>query len=406
MMTPMNPRRHTRTGPLTTWIRVLLVFSLTVAVLSSLPAGAVPPDPGGNANDRDTAASAPVGAAPESVEGDENTDAEQAADTTTRRSPITGPLIGGGKYTVAPDEYHRGELVVIGGSLDMLGEQHGEIVLIGAHARIAGPVHGEVVAVASKVSLEDGARLEEGLVNVLGSLDEADGVEIRKQRVDLPLIDLSYFATGKSIFWVLLWLVFWIKLVTTAFLFLAIIVVAALVPGRIELAAEVFPAHWGRSFLFGLLACVGAALCIVLLAVSIIGIPLAMILGIAMKVIKWIGLAAIFLATGRQLLRSMTARTPSYFPGVLLGFFLFAIVNFIPIFGGILMLLLSITGIGLMVVTRLGTRVPGEPGKTAARTGGGKAPPPGGSGPGVSPPTAAEPASPPEVPPEGLGPAR
>jgi hypothetical protein len=74
----------------------------------------------------------------------------------------------GGSARVDADERVRGDVVVIGGSLDVEGEVHGDITVIGGSARF-GPeaiAHREVTVVGGRVTRAPGARFSRGVNEV------------------------------------------------------------------------------------------------------------------------------------------------------------------------------------------------------------------------------------------------
>src|SRR5437867_9836973 len=212
----------------------------------------------------------------------------------------------------------------------------------------------------SKIKVLDGTVIRGSLVNVCGSVEKAPEAEVGKDFVDLALLDFSRFVQGGSILSFLLWFVFWIKILKAAFLSLAVVALAAIFTDRIALCAGVLPGALGRSFLFGLLCWVGAVFSIIVMAITLIGIPFAILAGLVFKLVWWGGIAAVSCAAGQQIGRNVFGRSLSYFSATLLGYLLFVIVYLIPFFGGLVMGILGLIGLGLMAITRLGTRIPGS----------------------------------------------
>jgi hypothetical protein len=82
----------------------------------------------------------------------------------------------GGSARVDVDERVRGDVVVIGGSLDVEGEVHGEITVIGGSARF-GPeaiVHREVTVVGGRVRRAPGAQFSRGVNEVSFDMFDLD----------------------------------------------------------------------------------------------------------------------------------------------------------------------------------------------------------------------------------------
>jgi hypothetical protein len=109
-----------------------------------------------------------------------------------------------------------------------------------------------------------------------------------------------------------------------------------------------------------------------LLAISVIGIPVAILLHLLFLVLKVMGLAGIFHFIGARLGRSMS-REMSLLGAVFIGFLIFSIVMILPHFFGIVGLAVAIVirlmfwflfecpAIGLILLTRAGGRPRTQP---------------------------------------------
>jgi hypothetical protein len=290
---------------------------------------------------------------------------------------------------VAKGEVHRDDIVCILGKARVEGEVTGDVVVILGSLDISGTVRGDVVGILSPTHVREGAEIDGDLVSIGGPLDRAPGSNVGGQEVKLNFLDMIPFLRHG---WAGLWkLLFLIKLAKLAGLFLMLLLVTALVPRRISIVAAAFPSRWPMSILAGLLAyCATLVLCF-LLAVTIIGIPLAIALWFAAKVIKWIGLASILFLMGHTLGRNVLQRELSHFAAVLGGFAVYAVISLVPFFGGVFGMTMSVLALGIAILTRFGS----EEGWKKA----GAAP-----GPGVAPPPSASPGAPPVYPPaQGAG---
>jgi hypothetical protein len=108
------------------------------------------------------------------------------------------------------------------------------------------------------------------------------------------------------------------------------------------------------SFALGFVANLFLGLLIALLFALCVSAPLAIALIAAVVITKWMGLAAIYLAVGRSLGRTFFSRELSYFASILTGFLLFALIGAIPFLGWFVSCILSVTGLGLMLLSRFG----------------------------------------------------
>lgn len=254
---------------------------------------------------------------------------------------------------VAKGEVHDDDIVCIMGKVHVEGEVTGDVVVIMGSLDISGTVRGDVVGIMSPTHIEETARIDGDLVSIGGPLDRATGSRIEGEEVKLNFLDAVPFLRGG---WAGLWkLLYLIKLAKLAGLFLMLLLVTALVPRRISIIAAAFPDRWPMSILAGLIAyCATLVLCVVL-AITLIGIPLAIALWFAAKGIKWIGLASILFLMGHTLGRNILKRDLSHFAAVLGGFAVYAVISLVPIFGGIFAMCMSILSLGIAIMTRFGS---------------------------------------------------
>jgi cytoskeletal protein CcmA (bactofilin family) len=83
----------------------------------------------------------------------------------------------GGKVDV-PGEV-RGDVVSFGGNVDLGGASKGDLAAIGGSVRVSGKVGGDVAAIGGDVALAKGAAVGGDVSVVGGHLDKADGVEVK-----------------------------------------------------------------------------------------------------------------------------------------------------------------------------------------------------------------------------------
>jgi hypothetical protein len=277
-------------------------------------------------------------------------------------------------------EVHEHDIVAVSGNVNIEGEVKGDVVVIMGKLEISGTVDGDVVSIMSPVRLHDTANLEKTLVNIGGSLDRADGARIEGEVVNFGFLDaVPFLRGGLAGFWKFIYL---LKLISLALLFLAILLITALVPQRLSVIAAAFPSRWGMAILAGILGyCVTIVLGFILIC-TLIGIPLAIGLFFAAKVVKWIGLASLFFLIGHTLGRNLFKRDLSHIAAVLGGFAVYALISLVPIFGGVFSGVMGVLALGISILTRFGSEEGWERSRPSAPT--------------VPPPPAA-PAGPPPV---------
>jgi len=253
---------------------------------------------------------------------------------------------------------HQDDIVVILGKARVDGEVTGDVVVIMGSLEISGRVDGQVVGIMSATRIADEADIHGDLVIVGGPLNRAPGAHIGGETVNLDFLHFVPFLRGGFSWSALLWVFFLIKLTKLAGLFLVVLLITALVPRRLSIIATAFPNRWGMAILAGLLGyCATVVLCVVL-AVTLIGIPLAIALGLAAKLVKWIGLAAILFLLGHTIGRNVLKRELSHFAAVMGGFAVYAVIYLVPVLGSFFSGALSVMALGISILTRFGSEEP------------------------------------------------
>jgi hypothetical protein len=245
----------------------------------------------------------------------------------------------------------RGTVFSIGGDVVVEGTVH-DVVVIGGTLRVTGSVRYQVVGVLSRLDL-DGAEVGNQVVNVLGSLSTRSST-IEGQTVN---ISVGRWFPGLRL------LLFWVRVVSVVAAFVVLLLLAALIPERIRLIGEEAPVRYVTAFFVGILGFFAMLIVFGLLSLTLVGLPLALL---ACYLVRWIGVAGIFYAVGRKLGRAFGAEL-SLLGAVLATFTLYAALRlaptFLPLWGlllsatlwGVFFLLVELPGLGLVILTRLGT---------------------------------------------------
>jgi len=274
---------------------------------------------------------------------------------------------------VPAGEVHEGDLVTVMGDARVEGEVTGSIVVVMGSLEMSGTAHGDVVSVMSRTHLSDTARIGGELVGVGWSIQREMGSEVGGEVVNIGFMNLLPFAGyGGGLSGILRFLLI-LHLIKLTFLFVILLLITALIPRRLSVIAAAFPQQWGWGLLVGLLAYCGVLIGVFILAVTIIGLPLAFALWYLAKGIKWVGLASIFYLVGQTAGRNLFRRELPHLASVLGGFVCYAIITMVPGLGWAFNLILSMLALGLALVTRLGaepkpqTQPAGAPAPPGAR---------------------------------------
>jgi hypothetical protein len=256
---------------------------------------------------------------------------------------------------VPEGEVHEGDLVSVMGDVKVDGRVTGSVVVVLGKAEINGQVDDEVVSVMSKTHLGPKSHVKSEFVTVGWKPVVDPGSAVDGQRVNVNFMNLLPFAGQGGGLRGLLRFILILKLVKMAFLFVVLILIAALMPRRLSVMASIFPSRWGWSFLVGLLTYTGVLLGTIFLALTILGIPLAIVLWFVAKAIKWMGLAAILYLMGQTMGRNIWGRQLPHLASVLCGYVVFAIASMVPILGWGFSLVMSMMAVGLAIVSRFGS---------------------------------------------------
>ena len=290
-------------------------------------------------------AETPPGALDEAPEADEPPETPLPEAPTAPEAPEPPPRVATGErvaifesVTIDEDEVVR-EVVVVGGSLTVLGRVEREAVVVGGPARIEGHVGREVTVVGSSLYLGPNSSVGRDVTVVGGTLERAETAEIGGavnnvrlgpffRDVDWGDVDFDWepgfrwFGYGFSLFWHLMGLALLALLLCFAYL------VAPDAVGRVEAKART---EAGKSALVGLLCLLAALPALLLLVLLTCGLGiLAVPFLILAAVILWlVGYAAVSLLLGRFLERRLGWNLGSPYLLILLGFALVEIWSFL-----------------------------------------------------------------------------
>jgi cytoskeletal protein CcmA (bactofilin family) len=278
----------------------------------------------------------------------------------------------------------------------------GDVVAIFGSVLVEGEVSGNVVAVIGSVTLRPGAVVDGDAVAIGGVLDQARGATVSGESVSLGFISHSPH-WGAPTLGVLLGLVVVGWLIA---LFMGWIL-ALLFPTRMLRIAATASRRTGASLLLGLLSKPLLIILIVLLLVTVIGIPIAVLLPVGYILAAWAGQLAVIYVLGCRLLRRGLGEGSLMVPivaGTLFVAMFFAlgtllagpagalrtVALFFVLLGALLVIGVSVIGIGAFLLSRAGSR-PREVEFRGAAPSAVSAGPAAGPAPGSAPPAPAVP---------------
>ncbi len=279
--------------------------------------------------------------------------------------------IMGGTATLERDSTVNGDVSVLGGTLDVDGTINGDISVMGGAVRLNdnAVVHGSISEFGGSISRASTAQVD-GSTNRTGpNAPAAPTAPMRPPRVNFDLG--AIFAPFLAIF--------------RALALAALAILVYLFAGRpMERVSEAIQGQAVVSGGIGLLTIVVVPALLLILAITIILLPISL-LGLLLVGISIVfGWLAMGLLTGRQIanwLHQSWSEPLNAGVGTLVLTLLASIFNVIPCIGWLATFVIGIVGLGAVIVTRFGTMLYSGPSSTP----GGHAPRPRPAPPSSSP---------------------
>lgn len=158
---------------------------------------------------------------------------------------------------------------------------------------------------------------------------------------DVNFIFNSFSPISKVVSWVsgFMWLMF----VTLLFVLIS--------KEKVEKLSKIYQENYGRTFGFGLIAGIAAPIIIVLIAVTIIGMPIAFIIGLVYAVVLMLSKVITAIVIGGLVFgEKVGTRKKSLYLSASVGVLLLSIASAVPFVGGGLSMAATIFGLGAIVL--------------------------------------------------------
>ena len=172
----------------------------------------------------------------------------------------------------------------------------GDVVAVFGSVRVEGEVEGSTVAVFGSVDLRRGAVVHGDAVAVGGVLREGDGSRVRGQTVQVGFLPLTLGLPGLPMVLSMI-ILFW--LVSLFFGWLA----AALFPARLARVAVTASRRTLASLLLGIASGPLACMAVIVLLITVVGIPIAVLLPLVYIAVLYAGQLAATYVLGCKLMR-------------------------------------------------------------------------------------------------------
>ncbi len=251
----------------------------------------------------------------------------------------------------------------------------GDVVTIFGDAEVDGKVMGDVVSVMGDVELGSSAIVNGQVVSILGGLEREEGAKVRGETVIVgggsPNISLGFpsFHPRRGVVSVLKGII----LLIVGILLIGIVI--AFLPERMEKSSTyVFGSFFKSLGIGALIVFVGSILVGIvcaIFAITVIGIPIAILLGISYGVFFMLGYFVSAFAVGKAVVAKLNLQISSAFVQGFTGLFILALLGLISrflgiyplmgplssifgILGGFLMFIALLTGLGSIILSRGG----------------------------------------------------
>ena len=284
-------------------------------------------------------------------------------------------VVPGGKLTVRQGGLVRGDIVIIGGELDVAGTVQGDIASLGGTVRLrdTAVIQGDVITVGGTLERAGGAR-------VTGSVVTPGGVNRGPQVIPplpgspagppIPGSPVTPFqaAPRNPVMDALGWL--GRTLLLTLGAALLGVLAMLLLPRQMDNIATTAEQHTAASLGMGALTWIVWVLATVLIAImtvlllivciGLLGIPVLVALSILLPIAVLFGWLAMGLLVGQKLFNLFGAQSISPLLAVAVGTvlltFLWNLLSLIPCGGPVLAWLITLPGLGAVVLTWFGSR--------------------------------------------------
>ncbi|MCA9641934.1 MAG: hypothetical protein H6718_02710 [Polyangiaceae bacterium] len=273
-----------------------------------------------------------------------------SADTPAEAAEGKDRVITGSSIRIEKGEVVH-DLTVMGGSAEVFGTVTGDLTVMGGRAvlRPGARVGGDAAVVGGNLELQDGTEVG-GDVGVMGGkLSQAKGArvlgEVQTNRTSGD-IHVDGEERGKT-----MGLIEQIgsALTKSAMLFVFGVVLMALATRRMDALSQEVTLRPMRSFALGVVAWLGALIGFIVLCVTLIGIPIALLGVLVLTFVSYAGICAVLQTLGGTLVQH---RTKNPYTHLAVGCAVFLLVGAIPWLGGFFTFAVVTMGLGAAVASR------------------------------------------------------
>lgn len=271
-----------------------------------------------------------------------------------------------GNITVQEEQIIDGDVSTLAGNITVHGTVYGDVTSVAGNITIHGKVDGDVQTTGGNIYLKKDAEIS-GDVTVVGGkvykdsdaivsgsitqIVESDEVdwEIRNQQIQLPSnIKISPHVPWYLLIWgAITGLISWLALGAFLMLFFA---------KQVSRLSEKVDQRPGYYFLIGLVAYLLIPPLLVLMVITIVGIPLALILILMVILGTLFGQLAVARSLGERVIQRFSWKYETEMSRVLIGLVTIFLITLIPVIGWVFFFATSCIGFGTVLMNRFGIK--------------------------------------------------
>ncbi|MBM7615425.1 hypothetical protein [Alkaliphilus hydrothermalis] len=241
----------------------------------------------------------------------------------------------------------RGSVVSIFGDVDIQGNVMGDTVAIFGRINVDGKVYGDTISVFGGITVGSSGEISGDGVAVLGYGIHNYGA-IRGQEVSV----LGFAPVGVPPLSMLFMILLFFILIKQLFAFGFSVVAVLIFKERFDCMATGVHQESGKKFFIGLLVVFGTFVGMAVLAMTVIGAPLIVLLIPALSILEFLGNTVAKIAIGRKIAQRLQ-RQWSVMMELLMGTLIYVLLE-ATLIGKVFTLIFKFIGIGEIVDSRLG----------------------------------------------------
>ncbi len=277
-------------------------------------------------------------------------------------------VLPGESIVIGPGETVQGDLAVMGGKVELQegGRVNGDTVVIGGTAVIDGEVDGHLVVLGGTLDLRSHALIRQNLFTFASSVSRDAGATVQGETIEgfrgrsFELPEIRTWPTTQPWQWDehpfvnLLGRFMRFMLNLVALVVLGVLLVLFLPRQTAVVSQAVTEAGW-TSFAVGLLTFLVSLALVPLLVIICVGIPVAILLIIALVAAAVFGWIAIGILVGHRILAALHVSPQQPVLEIFVGIVVLTLLAEVPCVGWLLGAIAGAVGLGAVVLTRFGT---------------------------------------------------